>query len=97
MAEQEWPGASQDFVNAVSEAIGFKADTHEEVFPHVEIIWLDQGRHVPEAVIANYARDRMAVYKSYWPKDISIPSTEGPRRYEPSVLEKNWGFSLREV
>ena len=76
MAEQEWPGAPQDFVNAVSEAIGFEADTHEEVFPHVETIWLDQGRHVPEAVIANYARDRMAIYKSYWPKDISIPSTE---------------------
>ena len=76
MAEQEWPGAPQDFVNAVSEAIGFEADTHEEVFPDVEIIWLDQGRHVPESVIAHYARDRMAVYKSYLPKDISIPSTK---------------------
>jgi hypothetical protein len=77
MAEQEWPGAPQDFVNAVSEAIGFEADTHEEVFPHVETIWLDQGRDVPDSsVIADYARDRMAIYKSYWPKEISIPSTE---------------------
>ena len=77
MAEQEWPGAPQDFVNAVSEAIGFEADTHEEVFRHVETIWLDQGRDVPDSsVIADYAGDRMAIYKSYWPKNISIPGTE---------------------
>ena len=77
MAEEEWPGAPQDFVNAISEAMGFEAETHEEMFPHVKTIWLDQGRDVPDSsVIMHYARDRLEVYKSYLPTDISIPSTE---------------------
>src|SRR5687768_13289066 len=51
--------------------------THEEMFPHVKTIWLDQGRDVPDSsVIMHYARDRLAVYKSYLLTDISIPSTE---------------------
>jgi hypothetical protein len=76
MIEQEWPGAPEDFVKALSEAMGFEADTHQEVFPHVETIWLDQGREVPDSsVITDYARDRMNLYRSYWPEDISVPTT----------------------
>lgn len=77
IAKQEWPSAPQDFVNALSGAMGFEADTHEEVFPHVEVLWLEQGRSISNSsVITDYAYNRMAIYRSYLPKDASILNTE---------------------
>ena len=71
----EWPHAHQAFVTTLSEAVAFEGDTHKEVFPQAETLWIDEGRTVHDSSeITKYAHRRMNIYKSLLPRDISVMS-----------------------
>lgn len=66
LARKEWPTAPDSFVQVIQRSLGYEGDTHEEVFPSVETIWLDNGRKVDDGTIwSQYARDRMNIYKGF--------------------------------
>jgi hypothetical protein len=72
LAEETWPGAPLGFIDALVEALAFEGDTHLEVFTDIQTLWLDQDRVPPDpTVISHYARDRIRVYQSYLPSDVS--------------------------
>jgi len=56
------PGLSDEVLNTLKLSLGFEGDTHLEVFPDVEVLWLDQGRR---GDVALYAEDRLAMYREF--------------------------------
>ena len=71
LAKKVWPQASLFFLEKLSEAMAFEADTHIESFPTVPTLWLENGRIVSPEIIENYARDRLNVYRSFLSHEIT--------------------------
>jgi len=67
----QWPGFSAELLELLMLSLAYEADTHLEVFPDAEILWLDAGREAPEEDIKNYARDRFAIYKEWLGDNVS--------------------------
>jgi hypothetical protein len=73
LIRQQWPNTTSETLQTVMDSLGFEADTHQEIFPAAETLWLDQGRSVDEiSMFARYAETRFRVYKSY----VSMDTTE---------------------
>lgn len=62
VAQREWPNASSDLLDVLALSLGYEADTHTEIFPNVEVLWLDEGRQYNN--VDTYAEGRLSVYKS---------------------------------
>jgi len=62
---KQWPGVSAELLKSLTLSLGYEGDSHLEVFPDAEVLWLDEGREAPEEDIKNYARDRFAIYKEW--------------------------------
>ncbi len=66
LAREEWPTAPNSFVQVIQQSLGYEGDTHKEVLPSVETVWLDNGRTVvDETIVRQYCRDRMNIYKGF--------------------------------
>ena len=65
LAQTKWPGATSDLLDELALSLGYEADTHIEIYPNVDILWLDQGRKEESDEVREYARDRLAMYISY--------------------------------
>ena len=66
LARKEWPTAPNSFVHVIQQSLGYEGDTHKEVLPSVETVWLDNGRIVDNATkVSQYYRDRMDIYKDF--------------------------------
>ena len=66
MLHNEWPSLTLEQLNILENSLAYEGDTHLEVFPDVEILWLDTGRQVSDSsVLYKYAEDRLAMYKQY--------------------------------
>ena len=63
LACKEWPTAPNSFVQVIQQSLGYEGDTHKEVLPSVETVWLDNGRTVvDETNVSQYCRMRMDIY-----------------------------------
>lgn len=71
LAKKAWPQASSLFLEKLSEAMAFEADTHIELFPNIPTLWLDNDRIVNPEIVENYARDRLNVYRSFLSSEIA--------------------------
>ncbi len=61
-ARKEWPTAPNSFVQVIQQSLGYEGDTHKEVLPSVETVWLDNGRTVvDETNVSQYCRMRMDI------------------------------------
>jgi len=68
LAEEAWPGSSPSVLKAIEHSLAYEGDLHEGVFPGIETVWLDRSRKVDDpTIVSEYARDRMAIYKSFAP------------------------------
>jgi len=66
-AKSEWPGATPGFLDKIESSLGFEGDTHNDIFPDILTLWLDQGRKYDDRCICNYAVDRMDMYTGFIP------------------------------
>jgi hypothetical protein len=65
LISNQWPTLSPGLLKALTLSLAYEADAHVEVFPDVEVLWLDEGRQAPDNDIRNYARDRFEMYKRW--------------------------------
>ncbi len=66
LARKEWPTAPNSFVHVIQQSLGYEGDTHKEVLPSVETVWLDNGKIVDnETKVSQYYRDRMKIYEDF--------------------------------
>jgi len=66
LAKNEWPGVSHELLTTLAEAMGYEGDTHRDLWPNLDPIWLDNDREVTAMTdynLANYAAGRLGVYK----------------------------------
>jgi hypothetical protein len=66
LAKKEWPGVSDELLTTLAEAMGYEGDTHRDLWPNLEPVWLDDDREVSAMTdynLANYAAGRLGVYK----------------------------------
>jgi len=59
---EAFPYLSPETVNTLKLSLGFEGDTHLDIFPDVEVLWLDQGR---QQDVSTYAEDRLAMFKDF--------------------------------
>jgi len=64
LARKEWPTAPNSFVQVIQQSLGYEGDTHKEVLPSVETVWLDKPV-VDETTVSQYCRKRMLIYKGF--------------------------------
>jgi hypothetical protein len=74
---ETWPAVSKTLLNTLTLSLGYEGDAHLEVYPDVEILWLDEGRkqsQVPEDYPKHYvetcARNLFKRYDKFlgeWP------------------------------
>lgn len=64
LISNQWPTLSADLLKSLTLFLAYEGDTHLEVFPEAEILWLDEGREPPEE-LRNYARNRFEMYKAW--------------------------------
>jgi hypothetical protein len=74
LAQKEWPHASREALTILELSLGYEADTHLELFPDTEVLWLDEGRDA----VHGYAEARLAIYRDFlqgipWPRCSSTP------------------------
>ena len=66
MLHNEWPSLTLEQLNILENSLAYEGDTHIEVFPDVEILWLDTGRQETDSnEWDKYAEKRLAMYKQY--------------------------------
>lgn len=87
LAESRWPSARSAFLDALAAAVAYEADTHLEIMPGVQTVWLDQGRSLPnQDAVDAYAADRINLYAG------CIPSTA--THFDSALLQamsrKSW-------
>ncbi len=61
--QNEWKGIRPDVLKTLELSLGYEADSHLDVFPDVEMLWLDEGRDYDD--IADYAEQRLHIYKRF--------------------------------
>ena len=67
LAMTEFPGVSQEVIDTLVFTIYYEADSHLEVFPDAEVIWLDEDRPVNEYdELNNFAQVRLNIYKQHF-------------------------------
>lgn len=66
LLQTEWPSLSTAELDILENSLGYEGDTHLEIFPSAEVLWLDKGRQVSDlSMIDKYAEDRLTMYKQY--------------------------------
>ena len=66
VAREEWPQAPPELIRDLSLSLGYEADAHTEVFPKLEVLWLDQGRQVQDlSEITEFGQLRLGTYRSF--------------------------------
>lgn len=63
--QNKWPSLSLDDLNIIESSLGYEGDSHNEIFPKAEIIWLDNDRMVEESKVRNYATDRFTLIRGF--------------------------------
>jgi hypothetical protein len=62
----QWPNISEHLLGILELSLGYEGDSHEEIYPGMDVLWLDEGRDVPvEDAITKYAEDRLTRYRAY--------------------------------
>lgn len=61
-AEEKWPGLDGQVLDAIELSLGYEGDTHLEIFPDVDILWLNQGR---ENNVSSFANLRLQTYQMF--------------------------------
>lgn len=79
LVREKWPSMPQQDVLTLQNSLAYEGDAHTEIYPGVPTLWLDEGRTVPNAVIASFADDRLSVYGSHAGAE-SPPSLDRIRR-----------------
>jgi hypothetical protein len=59
-----WSSFSTEKLDILEHSLAYEGDTHIEVFPDAEMLWLDEGRQVDESALDEYAEDRLGVMQS---------------------------------
>lgn len=68
LAESRWPSGTPAFLDALAAAVAYEADTHLEIMPAVQTVWLDHDRSLPYPHAVNtYAACRISIYSSFIP------------------------------
>jgi hypothetical protein len=65
LLKREWPNFSEKLLNILVLSLGYEGDSHLQVYPGVEILWLDQGRQYPLGFKEKCAEWRLRDYKRY--------------------------------
>ena len=66
LLKKQWPSLSIAQLDILENSLAYDGDTHLEVFPVAEILWLDKGRQVNDSsMIDNYAEDRLTKYRQH--------------------------------
>lgn len=79
LLKQEWPNISDPLLNTFALSLGYEGDSHIDVYPNVDILWLDEGRKegmgdddMTKGFVEKCARWRLLDYKRFlgeWPTD----------------------------
>ncbi|MBI5777339.1 MAG: hypothetical protein HY444_08110 [Nitrospirae bacterium] len=72
LAQKQWTAADADLLDVLETSLGYEADTHDEFFPNVEVLWLDQGRN---GDVSSYAKGRLNVYRSFLDDEPPLTNT----------------------
>ena len=73
LIQKEWPSLTSEQLDILENSLAYEGDTHFDVFPDVEILWLDTGRQISDSsVLDKYAEDRLAMYKQYSPGETAL-------------------------
>jgi hypothetical protein len=75
LAQGEWPHASPKALRILELSLGYEADTHVELFPDVEVLWLDEGRQTDPSRVQGYAKGRLEMYRSFLQGSWSPPGS----------------------
>jgi len=59
---EAWPQAGRTFINALADSLAYEADTHTELWPDMETLWLQEGDNRD---VSAFAKQRLLVYKGY--------------------------------
>ena len=75
IAGRIWPEAPQALVDALAPSIAYEADAHQEIFPDLEVLWLDEFREDrPPGAVEHFAGDRLEDYCKWLEgEDVSLP------------------------
>jgi hypothetical protein len=73
LCQKEWPGIPNDQLDALVTGLGFEADTHVEIFPDAQTVWLDDGDPRP---IAKYAEARLKMYRHALAVEKYLPNAQ---------------------
>ncbi|HYR88455.1 MAG TPA: hypothetical protein VE422_30530 [Terriglobia bacterium] len=68
LLKEQWPQMSEALVNTLVLSLAYEGDTHLEIFPAVEVLWLNQHRQLTEVEIDGinrYAEDRLTMYRQF--------------------------------
>lgn len=66
LLQKEWPSLTSEQLDILENSLVYEGDTHLEVFPDVEILWLDTGKQeMDSSDWDKYAESRLAMYKQY--------------------------------
>lgn len=69
---ERWPRTEKREAKTIADTIAYEADAHLEVYPQLEIIWLDEQREITEALrqrIDTYCIDRKNIYANHVPSE----------------------------
>jgi hypothetical protein len=74
IAKVAWPSASNETLETLASTFVFEAAIPPLLFPGVKIVWLDEGRDLPEPdAISRFAEKRLCLFKSFL-GSLEIPS-----------------------
>ena len=65
LINKQWPNLSPELQKVLTLSLAYEADTHIEVFPDVEVLWLDERRQAPEDDVQKYPLYRFEMYKRW--------------------------------
>jgi len=67
---EAWQWISKSHLDTLTISLGYEADAHSDIYPDVEVLWLDQGRVYPKDFVAKCAKNRLKQYEGFlqnWP------------------------------
>jgi len=60
------PEISESLLNTLTLSLAYEGDAHLQVYPEVEILWLDEGRKLNDRLWTEYARLRLRMYRNFF-------------------------------
>ncbi len=61
LLNEKWHNLSSQVLHILTNSLAYESDAHIDIFPDVEILWLDEDREASSDIIDKYAEDRLNI------------------------------------